>query len=291
MAGRARGVFRGSGLAASALAVVALAGAPATDQFWPGGEATVGLLSGLGDHTGAGDHGLAEPRQPDRGPARVECEWATPPRPDAELDIPDPNDYLILLDDGSYFLPDETVEIGDHELSLALLVDLLWIAGDEGISLEEAIFRFAWQERFAHVVTELQRGGSGRFAGAAIVDGGCGAWIAFNGPVPPGAAELVAQLSVPVELIGDRGYSEAELAGVLHEVFPRIAEHSDIVNASGWTDLATGSVIIHAQPASDTTARARAALCEALRPPPAANPAIEIRLILIEAAGSRTHPC
>jgi hypothetical protein len=70
-----------------------------------------------------------------------DCRWDPPPRPDSALDIPDPDDYLIPMEDGSYFLPDETVGFNGHTLTLAELQDLIMIAGDMGIGVEEAIFR------------------------------------------------------------------------------------------------------------------------------------------------------
>src|SRR5690606_2833901 len=222
------------------------------------------------------------------------CRWERPPRPDSELDIPDPDDFLVPLEDGSFLLPNETVEFNGHTVELPLLVDLMMIAEEKGIGIEEAIFRYGWHNEFAAVAAELEAAYPDRFAGAAIVNDGCGAWIAFSGPVPARAATLVEALPVPVELIGQRGFSQEELVTAMEEVYFSIYEHPDIVNASGSTDQETGVITIAAQPAASIPADPWGALGGRLMPPPPANPAFAIELTLVddlESHPSRTCRC
>lgn len=88
----------------------------------------------------------------------------------------------------------QTVEFNGHRLPIAELQDLMWIAADDGIPLEEAIFRYGWQNQFAHAATELEENHPYEFAGAGIVNNGCGAWIAFSGAVPAEAFDLTASI-------------------------------------------------------------------------------------------------
>lgn len=222
------------------------------------------------------------------------CRWERPPRPDSELDIPDPDDFLVPMEDGSLLLPNEMVEFNGHTIELALLVDLMAVAEQEGIGIEEAIFRYGWQNDFAAVADELEAAYPDQFAGAAIVNGGCGAWIAFSGPVPARAVALVDALPVPVELIGQRGFAQEELVTTMEEVYFSIYGHPDIVNAGGSTDQETGVITIEAQPAASVPTDQWGALCERLAPPPPANPAFTIELTLVddlESRPSRTHRC
>jgi pimeloyl-ACP methyl ester carboxylesterase len=198
------------------------------------------------------------------------------------------------MKDGSYFLPDETVAFNGHTLTLAELQDLIMIAGDMGIGVEEAIFRYGWQTQFSEVAAELAARYPDSYAGAAIVDDGCGAWIAFNGPVPPQATGLVDSLPVPVRLIGERGFAEAELVEVLEEAYFEIYGHPGIANATGGSDIDTGVITIEAQPDPSIPSGDWSALCARLRPPQPANPAITIELILVEDLESgpgRTQNC
>lgn len=289
MAVRGRPALRLGGLTLSAVLTLPLAGA-AGDDIWRGGGAS-GLLAGdSGPGAGSAPLSLTDllPR-----PGLKRCDWTRQPRPDDEIDIPDPDDFLILQDDGSYHLPSVTVEVGGHTLALAELQDLMFIAADRGVSVEEAIFRYGWQDQFSRVVTDIEQTYPDMFAGAAIVDDGCGAWIAFAGAVPGRTADLVKPLPVPVELIGDRGYTEAELVDVLETAYFSIYNHPEVINASGGPDPATGVIMIHAQPRDGTTLADRVMLCQQLQPPPPGNPAITVRVILAEdlIGGGRTHTC
>lgn len=279
-----------------AVGIMAAAGAllvgsvPTAGGVWRAADAGGGRLdesgldkSGPDEPTGLDDRSVAHP-------AVGDCDWDPPPRPDSALDIPDPDAYI---EDGH--LPDVTVEFNGHRLPLAELVDIMWVAEDMGISVEEGIFRFGWQNQFAAIATELEETYPGHFAGAAIVNSGCGAWIAFNGSVPDLAVELAGTLPVPVDLIGDRRFAERELVDALHEAYGPIVQRPDVIDASGSPDSETGVVTIYAQPRGSTDPAERDDLCSRLQPPPPATPAITIQLILVEdldaGPAPRTHIC
>jgi hypothetical protein len=279
-----------------AVVIMAAAGAllvgsvPTAGGLWRAADASGGQLdesgldeSGLDEPTGLDDRSVAHP-------AVGDCDWDSPPRPDSALDIPDPDAYI---EDGH--LPDVTVEFNGHHLPLAELVDIMSVAEDMGISVEEGIFRFGWQNQFAAIATELEETYPDRFAGAAIVNSGCGAWIAFTGLVPDLALELAGKLPVPVELIGDRGFAEHELVDALHEAYIPTVQHPSVISASGSPDSESGVITIYAQPRSSTDPAERDELCARLQPPPPTNPAITIQLILVEdldsGPSSRTHTC
>ena len=187
-------------------------------------------------------------------PTVAECDWDRPPRPDS---------------------------------------DLLRMAEESGISLEEAIFRYGWQNQLAIATTELEETYPDQFAGAGVIDDGCRAWIAFRGSVPDPARELAEAAPVPVDLIGDRGFSAGELGDTLREAYDKLVQHPEVAIASGGTDIEAGVITIHAQPRNSTSPGERDVMCRALRPSPPANPAITIELVLVEyfGPGTRTHTC
>ena len=268
---------------------------PTAGGVWQGSDASGRQLDeSVSGEQGLDELGLDAPSSSDdrsgAQPAVGDCHWDRPPRPDSALNIPDPDDYL---ENGH--LPDVIVEFNGHRLPLAELVDIMWVAEELGISVEEGIFRFGWQNQFAAIATELEERYPDRFAGAAIVDSGCGAWIAFSGSVPDLAVELAGTLPVRVDLLGDRGFAERELVEALHEAYVPIAQHPDVLHASGGPDGETGVITIYAQPRGSTGPAERDELCARLRPRPPANPTITIQLILVEdldsGPESGTHTC
>lgn len=185
----------------------------------------------------------------------------------------------------------ESLEIGsaeelDCDPTPAELEDIEFIAEQDGIPLDEAIARYGWQSCFVEVTSYLQDTHSDVYAGAAITNDGLGAWIAFKADVPEEAAELTEAIPVTVELIGGRGFSEAELNEALQAVYFDISNHEDVVAASGGYDIETGVVTIQAQPRKSLTDPAqRDQLREALQPEQPANTAITVEVILVDELG------
>ena len=261
-----------------------LAGSVYTDDGVWRGSAESGVLL---DQAGLNESALVDGHVAEQ-PTVAECDWDRPPRPDSELDIPNPDDFLA-----GGALSSETVEFNGHRMPVAELVDLLRMAEESGISLEEAIFRYGWQNQLAIATTELEETYPDQFAGAGVIDDGCRAWIAFRGSVPDPARELAEAAPVPVDLIGDRGFSAGELGDTLREAYYKLVQHPEVANASGGTDIEAGVITIHAQPRNSTSPGERDVMCRALRPSPPANPAITIELVLVEyfGPGTRTHAC
>ncbi len=71
------------------------------------------------------------------------------------------------------------------EINEAALEDLTTMAEQEGISLEEAIDRYAWHESFSMLVADIREKYPDRFAGAMITPDG-NLWIAFESKAPEG---------------------------------------------------------------------------------------------------------
>lgn len=185
----------------------------------------------------------------------------------------------------------ETVDIGrldeiDCDPSPTELEDIEFIAEQDGIPLDEAIARHGWQGCFGAVTSYLDERYSDEYAGAAIVDDGRGAWIAFKGDVPEEAAALVEAIPVTVELIGGKGFSEAELNELLPAVYYDVSSHEDVVAASGSYDIETGVITINAQPVESLTDPAqRERLREMLRPNQPANTAITVEVVIVDELG------
>ncbi|MEV0830096.1 S1 family peptidase [Nonomuraea rubra] len=132
-------------------------------------------------------------------------------------------------------------------LSAEAQEDLELIAQEKGLTFAEAQARYGWEETFAEVVNRLQDTYPEEYAGESINDGI--PWIAFKGPVPQGAVDLTKDIPVPVTLIPDKGYSEAELKKTLEDHHYRVFRHAGIVDVSSGYDIETGAITIEAFPA------------------------------------------
>jgi hypothetical protein len=174
----------------------------------------------------------------------------------------------------------------DCDPSPTELEDIGFIAERDGIPLDEAIARHGWQGCFVEVVNYLQGAYPDRYAGAAITDGGRGAWIAFKGDVPEEAAELAEAIPVGVQLIGGRGFSEAELDEVFLAVYYDIFGHEDVEAASGGYEIETGVITIQVQlrdGLEDPARRER--LREVFQAEQPANTAITVEVIFFDELG------
>lgn len=185
----------------------------------------------------------------------------------------------------------ETVDVGslddiDCDPSPTELEDIAFIAEQDGIPLDEAIARYGWQGCFGEVTGHLSEVYSDQYAGAAIVEDGRRGWIAFKDDVPEDAADLVEAIPATVELIGARGFSEAELNETLQLVYADISNHEDVVAANGSYDIETGVITIHAQPLETLTdPEQRERLRETLQPDQPVNTAITIEVIVVDELG------
>lgn len=117
-------------------------------------------------------------------------------------------------------------------LSPAEVADLETMAEQDGISLEQAAHRYAWQDGFAMLATDLQERFPDDFAGAEIVDAaGHVAEIAFRDAVPAEARERAAAFgAAEVRLVGDRGHSVHELDDRVTAVHAAVTARQDLVD-------------------------------------------------------------
>ena len=112
-------------------------------------------------------------------------------------------------------LPEEAPTKIDDPPSDAELQDLQALADRDGISLQEAIDRYAWHDNFSKMASTIREAAPEDFAGAEIV-GPRQARIAFAGQPPKAALDILdifrnSHSGVSVEVRTGLGYSEAEL--------------------------------------------------------------------------------
>jgi len=134
----------------------------------------------------------------------------------------------------------------DGPISEAELRDLQFVAGQEGISLQEDIDRYAWNDNFALAVTMIREASPEAFADAAIVDANH-AWVAFTGSAPKEALDIIyiftgSHSSVSVEVRTGSCFTEAELQSAIEAVHYAVLESPDVLDASTWFDTETGRI-------------------------------------------------
>jgi hypothetical protein len=220
------------------------------------------------------------------------CQTGSPPRRLWELALRGLALLVVLVASPFLALPagaSDEVEspIADLECgpTEAELEDIGFIADQDGLHMDEAVERLGWQSCFAEVATHLRTTYPKTYAGAAIVDGGRGAWIAFAGQVPDEAVRLAAAMPVAVQLIGDRAFSERDLDDARQSIVAEVARHGDIVTAGGSHDVETGEVTIQAQPRETLDESERAQLLEAIRRALPAIPGIAVEVLLVDELG------
>ena len=134
----------------------------------------------------------------------------------------------------------------DDPPNIAELEDLQFIADRKGISLEEAIERYAWNDNFSLAVSRIREVAPATFAGAEIVDG-AHAWIAFTGRPPKAAIDIIeffrsSHKNVSVEVRTDLEFSEAVLREAIPAVHYAVLEASEVEDASTSFDDVTGQI-------------------------------------------------
>lgn len=128
----------------------------------------------------------------------------------------------------------EPPEIDDSP-SAAELADLQSVADQEGISLQDAIDRYAWNDNFALVVSGIRRAYPEEFARAEIVDAGH-AWIGFAGSAPEGSLAMLDRFieshsGVSVEIRTDLGFTEVEIQKAVRAVHYAVLESPNVLDA------------------------------------------------------------
>ena len=134
----------------------------------------------------------------------------------------------------------------DDAISDAELQDLQTVASQSGISLQEAIDRYAWNDNFAFAVSEIREASPEAFARAEIVDAGR-AWVGFAGDVPQAALDIIdtfrsSHSGVRVEVRTDMGFTEVELQSAIQAVNSAVFEAPEVRDAATSFDFATGQI-------------------------------------------------
>ena len=134
----------------------------------------------------------------------------------------------------------------DDAISDAELQDLQTVASQSGLSLQEAIDRYAWNDNFAFAVSEIREASPEAFARAEIVDGDR-AWVGFAGDVPQAALDIIdtfrsSHSGVRVEVRTDLGFTEVELQSAIQAVHSAVFEAPEVRDADTSFDFATGQI-------------------------------------------------
>ena len=134
----------------------------------------------------------------------------------------------------------------DDPPSDAELRDLQHIASEEGISLQEAIDRYAWNNRFSLAVAKIREASPEAFARAEIVDGDH-AWVGFAGRAPEAALDIIGTFSrshsgVSVEVRTDLGFTEVELERAIEAVHFAVLGAPEVRDASTSFDFEAGQI-------------------------------------------------
>lgn len=175
-------------------------------------------------------------------------------------------------------------EMRIDDLRLSELTDLKLAAKGNKISLEEAIETIAWQPRLNEIGARLEELFPNETSGLEIRDAGRKARIGFKGEIPSVAIELAKTLPVTVELVGNKGFSDAELKQARDTALSEVLSHRDLVDdASGVYDRETGVVAIDVKPRIiPSGAAARQAVGAQLQPTRPANAKIGVTIRLTE---------
>lgn len=133
-------------------------------------------------------------------------------------------------------LPEAPAPRIEDAVSDAELDDLTFIAEQRGISVEEAIARFGWQNNFALAMDEVLEIAPAAFAAAEIVDGSH-AWVEFVGSVPGKAAAPInafrsAFPSVEVEVRTGAVVSEMDLESAMATAHYAVFDHPGVLDAT-----------------------------------------------------------
>ena len=138
---------------------------------------------------------------------------------------------------------DPVARFAAGEISEALREQLTWQAEQEGISLDKAIEKYAWQGPLAYLVNEIRQDYPDDFAGARIEED-LTAWVAFSGAAPAGAASSIRAFPRAVQIIENRGFTEADLRQRLNSVHNSVIGNDNIDTAASTYDIGTGLLTV-----------------------------------------------
>ena len=136
-------------------------------------------------------------------------------------------------------------EINDPP-SDAELDDLQFMADQEGISLQEAIDRYAWRDNFSLAVSRIREATPEVFAGAEIVDDSK-AWVSFVGQPPKAALDILdvfrsSHSSISVEVRAYASITAAELEKAIPAVHYAVLRSPGVRTASTSFESSTAQI-------------------------------------------------
>jgi len=204
--------------------------------------------------------------------------WATDPTA-ADSSSAELEQYCDLLETYPHPVEIDGIDIDE-------LIDLNRISETKRITLEQAIDRYGTQMDFVDAVAELRSAYPDDYAGAAIVSGGSSAWIAFKGKIPSDAFSLAETISVPIRLIGNRGFSESELKQTIDEASLQLFGRKDVSEGFGSYDQETGIVTLEVRLADAVSSTEAATWVSRLSLPVPANPRITIGVKVVPDLGT-----
>ncbi len=134
----------------------------------------------------------------------------------------------------------------DDPPSSAELEDLQSVADRKGITLQEAIDRYAWNDNFALAVSGIRQAFPEDFTGSEIVDVGH-AWVGFSGGAPEGLSDMIERLTgshsgVSIEVRIELGFTEAEIQSALPTVHLAMVEAPEVLDAVTSFDFETRQI-------------------------------------------------
>ena len=134
----------------------------------------------------------------------------------------------------------------DDPPSSAELEDLQSAADQKGISLQEAIDRYAWNDNFGLAISGIRQAFPDDFTGSEIVDVGH-AWVGFSGGAPEGLSDMIERLTgshsgVSIEVRIDLGFTEAEIQSALPAVHLAMVEAPEVLDAVTSFDFETRQI-------------------------------------------------
>ncbi len=138
-------------------------------------------------------------------------------------------------------IPDVAPPEIDDPISDAELRDIQFIAGEQGLSLQDAIDRYGWNDNFALMVSGLREAHRSDFASAEIV-GHENAWVAFSGQAPKAALEAIEAFgsshgSVSVDVRSDFGYAETDVESAIETVHYAVLQNPEVRSATTSFDV------------------------------------------------------
>ena len=121
--------------------------------------------------------------------------------------------------------------------------DLEWQAEEEGITLEESIEKYAWQGPFGYLVNIIREKYPEEFAGSWIEDDVNG-FVSFTGTAPPEAVEAIRAFPHPhpIQIIENRGFTQAVLTERLHVVHDIAASYEEVADIVSTYSITTGQI-------------------------------------------------